>query len=138
MGLFDDLSDKLQDVAKKSGEFAQIAAKKSGELIEITKLNIKIKENESDIRKQFLEIGKIINDRYENADEIPEEFKDFIDVIKIKKETISELKNKINEIKTSENIDLDTEEFSVNEKQINNVEIINETEIEIIDKEINQ
>ncbi len=138
MGLFDDLSDKLQDVAKKSGEFAQTAAKKSGELIEITKLNIKIKENESDIRKQFLEIGKIINDRYENADEIPEEFKDFIDVIKIKKETISELKNKINEIKTSENIDLDTEEFSVNEKQINSVEIINETEIEIIDKEINQ
>ena len=40
MGLFDDLSDRLQDVAKKSGEFAQTAAKKSGELIEIRNNNI--------------------------------------------------------------------------------------------------
>ena len=124
MGLFDNFGEKIQGVAKKSGEIAQTAAKKSGELIEVTKLNLKIKENESDIRKQLVEIGKVVLSKYENStEEVPEEFKEFIDMINVKNEVIEELKAKIEEIKKvaeDNNIDLD---------------IVEDVESEIIDED---
>ena len=88
---------------------AQTAAKKSSDLIEITKLNIKIKESESDIRRNLVEIGKIVLEKYENESEIPDEFKEFINIIRVKKEVIEDLKSKIdyikNNVKNFENIE---------------------------------
>ena len=104
MGFFDDLGSKLQNVAKKSGEVAQSAAKKSGDLLEIGKLNLKIKENEGLIKGKYVEIGETIFAKYENAEEVPEEFEAFINEIKGKKADIEELKGKIEEIKKQDEI----------------------------------
>lgn len=116
MGLFDDLSGKLQDVAKKSGEMAQTAAKKSSDLIEITKLNIKIKESESDIRRNLVGIGKIVLEKYENESEIPDEFKEFINIIRVKKEVIEDLKSKIDYIKNNSDVEIKDEDIKLDEE----------------------
>lgn len=105
MGLFDNFGEKFQDVAKKSGELAQKTAKKSGELLEITKLNLKIKEEENGIGERYKEIGKFIFEKMDvsaQRPELPEELEELIDLIYVKKKAIEELKQKIEEIKKAE------------------------------------
>ena len=103
MGFMENLQSSLQSAAKKSEELAQTAAKKSGEILEITKLNKKIKEEERSIEAKYTEIGKMIFEKYSNSTEIPEEISDYIRTIQIKNEVIANLNAKIEEIRTQEN-----------------------------------
>lgn len=103
MGFMENLQSNLQSVAKKSEELAQTAAKKSGEILEITKLNKKIKEEERSIESKYMEIGKIMFEKYSDSKEIPEEITDYIRTIQIKMEVISNLNVKVEEIRTQEN-----------------------------------
>ena len=122
MSLFNinDIGGTLQNVAKKSGELAHSAVKKSGELVEITKLNIKIKENETNIKKNFEEIGQLVFEQYKTSGIIPLEFKDHIYNIENKQSEIIEIRNNIEKIKKEKNID-------------SNENIFKETKFEIID-----
>lgn len=106
MGMFDNLSGKLQDAAKKSGEFAQAAAKKSGEMIEISKYSLKIKEEESKIKSKYAEIGKIVYEKYGSSDmdSISDEVSDIVKFINDCKVAIADYKNKIDDIKRMGNI----------------------------------
>lgn len=98
MGLFDN----LQNVVKKSEELAQSTAKKSGELLEITSLNLKIKEEERAIKAKYAEMGKVLFDKYCDSNTVPDEFSNFIHEIQAKKETISILRQKIDKLKETE------------------------------------
>lgn len=103
MGFMENLQSNLQSVAKKSEELAQTAAKKSGEILEITKLNKKIREEERSIELRYMEIGKIMFEKYSTLTEIPEEISDYIRTIQIKNEVIANLNAKIEEIRAQEN-----------------------------------
>lgn len=97
------IMENFQNIAKKSEELAQNAAKKSGEILEITKLNKKIKEEERSIECKYLEIGKLIFEKYINYTVMPEEISDYIRAIQVKKEVITNLNAKIEEIRSQEN-----------------------------------
>lgn len=105
MGIFDTFGEKFQDVAKKSGELAQKTAKKSGELLEITKLNLKIKEEENGIKGNYEEIGQYIYEKYgltELKSVLLEELLELIDLIQVKKAAIGEIQKKIEDIKNAD------------------------------------
>lgn len=104
MGFFDNFGEKLQDVAKKSGELAEKSAKKSGELLEITKLKMKIKEVDNEINDKYKEMGKYLYEQYEKEKSIlPEPIQELADLIYVKKAAIEELNLKIADIKNAEN-----------------------------------
>lgn len=94
----DNLKNSLSNVAKKTGEIAEkavkkgsevaeIAVKKGGEVAEIAKLNISLKEKESELKKLFFELGKLTYAKA-SADEIAAKIVDIDD----KKAEIDSLK----------------------------------------------
>lgn len=89
----------LENITKKVGDAAQLAAKKSGELVEITKINLSIGNEEDKIRDLYIEIGKKVFDNYSSNNEFPEEYKELCISIEERKKTIQELKAKILELR---------------------------------------
>lgn len=96
----------LDNFGKKVSEAAQAAAKKSGELVEITKINMNISSEEDKMQKLYTEMGKIIYKKYCSTDEVAEEFIEMCNTIKSHEENITNLKQKVYDIK---NVKLCTE-----------------------------
>lgn len=93
MSVFDKITNKVSDTAKA-------AAKKSGELVEVTKLNAAINQENEKISKAYQAIGKLIFVKYTNGEECPqyviskcEEINEINISIKGLKERVNELKN---------------------------------------------
>ena len=78
---------------------AEIAYDKSSQLVEITKLNIRIAEAESNIDKSFKELGIKYFEEIKNGCEVDESIKAVYENIENKYSQIEELKNKINLLK---------------------------------------
>lgn len=100
---FENLKANLSSAAKKTGaiaekavkkgsEIAETAVKKGSEVAEIAKLNISLKEKESDLKKLFFELGKLTYDKA-TAEEIAAKTVDIDD----KKAEIAALKVEIME-----------------------------------------
>ena len=85
----------LDNIGKKMGE----AAKKSGELVEVSKINISIGNEEGKIQNLYKEIGQNLYQKYVASNECDEDFRQTCETINQHEQTIKELKQKILEIK---------------------------------------
>ena len=92
MSFFDNLG-------KKVGEAAQVAAKKSSDLVEITKLNMAIGAEEDKIEKAYAKIGKEIFAKFTSNYEVDPDVVAFCEEIKTYQDTISNLKEKLMDLK---------------------------------------
>lgn len=115
MGTMDDIGSKFMDVAKKTGEMAQKAAQKTGDLVEITRYNLKIKDDESVIKSRFAEIGKLVYDKYASGEAVPEEIAEHVSAIDEKKASILSYREKIEEIKSRDKDAANAEEVSLDD-----------------------
>ena len=88
----------LENIGKKVGEAAQAAAKKSGELVEITKLSVNINSEEDKMQKLYVQIGKVICDKYNNG-VANDDVKDLCEGIKVHEQNVKNLKEKIMTVK---------------------------------------
>jgi ribosomal protein L40E len=93
------LIDKLSKIAKSVGDEAANAAKKSGELIEITKLNHAISNEEDKINAILPKMGNISYQKFKNGENIDPDLLNYCNKIEEIKSTITGLKQKILEIK---------------------------------------
>lgn len=89
----------LDSFGRKAKEAAQEVAKRSGELVEVTKLNINISNEEEKIRKLYLKMGKKIYETYKDQQPVDNEFEETCKEIDAIFENIENMKQKILEIK---------------------------------------
>ncbi len=93
--------DFFDDLVKKVSDKAQSAVKKSGEVIEITKLKTRIVANQKTIEDNYLEIGKILYQRYLEGENVESQIKNLCEEIKSKEEIIKSIKEEIISLKGS-------------------------------------
>ena len=89
----------FENLGKKVGEAAQAAAKKSSEIVEVTKLNASVNQEEDKIQKTYTQIGKMIYENYEQTGEASDLVKEACEQIAAYKANIKVLKEKIAEVK---------------------------------------
>ncbi|NLC67640.1 MAG: zinc ribbon domain-containing protein [Clostridiaceae bacterium] len=89
----------FEQISKKVGEAAQVAAKKSGELVEIAKLNMNIVAEEDKIKNIYLKIGENTYAKYRSGNEIDADFIADCEKIMEYQKVLDGLKAKIREIK---------------------------------------
>jgi rRNA maturation endonuclease Nob1 len=94
------LMDKLSKIAKSVSDEAVNAAKKSGELLEITKLNHAISNEEDKINATLPKMGNISYQKFKNGESIDPDLINYCNKIEEIKSTILALKQKIMEIKS--------------------------------------
>jgi ribosomal protein L40E len=94
------LIDKLSKIAKSVGDEAVNAAKKSGELIEITKLNHAISNEEDKINAILPKMGNISYQKFKKGESIDPDLVNYCNKIEEINSTIAALKQKILEIKS--------------------------------------
>lgn len=91
--------DIFKDLGKKIGSTAKTVGKKSEELVEVTKINLTIGNEEDKIKKLLVEIGSEVYAKQAEG----EQFGDFIDEkcsqIKAIEQNIEELRSKVSKIK---------------------------------------
>ncbi len=89
----------FENLGKKVGEAAQAAAKKSSELMEVTKINMNITQEEDKIKKLYTEMGKKIYEDYCSDPGSASQFAEQCEAIGTHRETIDNLKKRIREVK---------------------------------------
>ena len=89
----------LENIGKRVGEAAQAAAKKSGELVEVTKLNVQIGQEEDKIERLYAQIGKSIYKAFAVGEETDSSVAVVCEQIKTVEININSLRDKISEIK---------------------------------------
>lgn len=89
----------LDNIGKKIGETAQAAQKKTNELVEITKLNKEISQEEDKIKKTYIELGKKVYDIFSKNGDIDRAYFDGCTAIDEANVRIKELSAKILEKK---------------------------------------
>lgn len=94
----------LENFGKKLGNLASTAAKKSSEMVEVTKLNMSISGEEDAIKNLYTEIGKLYYTNVTSGEEIDSSIKEMCEKIDDHKATISELKEKIVQVKNADNV----------------------------------
>lgn len=94
------LIDKLSKIAKSVGDEAVNAARKSGELLEITKLNHSISNEEDKIKAIYTELGNICYQKFQSGVELDPDLVNGCNRIEEIKNNIAALKQKILEVKS--------------------------------------
>ncbi|HOV27151.1 MAG TPA: zinc ribbon domain-containing protein [Pseudobacteroides sp.] len=89
----------INNVGKKITDAGKVAIKASGNMVQITKLNMAIKSEESKIQEYMAEIGNIIFDKYKDGKDIDPDVKNNCEEIEKCIKTIDELKLKIIDIR---------------------------------------
>ena len=92
MDLFNDFVNKVTEASKS-------ALNKSKEILEVTKLNISIGDNEARVKKLLNDIGKIIYDAYKDGEVLSEEITDICIKIDESYDNIKKTKQKIAELR---------------------------------------
>jgi len=93
---FKDIFSKVGDTVKKT---ADNIAEKSSDLVEISKLNKAIRDEEDKISKGIMAIGDNVYQSYVNGTEVID-LKNSCDSITAMKNKVASLKNQIEKIKT--------------------------------------
>lgn len=89
----------LDNFGKRLSEAAQAAAKKSGELMEVTKINMNITQEEDKIKKLYTNIGKKVYESYLKDPDNYAQFKEECEAIGSHNENIKKMKARILEAK---------------------------------------
>ena len=89
----------FENLGKKVGEAAQAAAKKSSELVEVTKINMNISQEEDKIQKLYTQMGKRIYEGFQASGATDPAFAEDCAAIQAHEETVKSLKQKILEVK---------------------------------------
>jgi len=92
MSVFDKFTNKVTDTARA-------AAKKSGELVEASKLNAAINQENEKVAIQYETIGKLIYERYSNGERLSEDINSKCNEIVDIKTNIQGLKDRVIELK---------------------------------------
>jgi hypothetical protein len=92
MTIFDNFRDKVMGATRS-------AVKASSEFIEVTKINLSIKSEEDKAKEIMFEIGKVIFESYKEGKALEAELSMKCDSIIESESKITEMKNKIMEIK---------------------------------------
>jgi RNA polymerase subunit RPABC4/transcription elongation factor Spt4 len=93
--------DFLTDLGKKITETAKTVSKKSEDLVEITKLNLAIGNEEDKIKRMICEIGSEIYKHYLDGETFGEYFDEKCSLLKGTETEISQIKEKILSLKGS-------------------------------------
>jgi|GEM_PF-1822350 len=99
-GFFDKVGAAAKSAATMTGELAKDAVEKGQDMVEITKINSNIKDEEKQIEEAQKSIGEIIFKRFTNNDEIDEQLREICDGINARIATIDGLKAEIERIKS--------------------------------------
>lgn len=89
----------INNVGKKITGAGKVAIKASGNMVQITKLNMAIKSEESKIQGFMANIGSIIFDKYKEGQEIDLDVKTSCEEIEKSIKVIEELKLKIIDVR---------------------------------------
>ncbi|MFU0825664.1 hypothetical protein [Clostridium sp.] len=95
--------DTASTVAQTAKEGSAVVAKKSGELIEISKLTVSITSEESKLKDVYALIGKKLCEKHTAGLYIDPELVEDCDYALKLKSNINEMKNKIQELKNTDN-----------------------------------
>ncbi|MBR5152431.1 MAG: hypothetical protein IKW60_02765 [Clostridia bacterium] len=91
--------DFLNQVKKTATDVAQKVAQKSGELVEVSKIKYEIYDLNSDIKKLYTEIGKLVYAKMKDSHDLPDEVAMKCEIIEAKLASIEALKNKEKNLK---------------------------------------
>ncbi len=91
--------DFFNDLGKKIGKTAKTVSKKSEGLVEVTKLNLSIGNEEDKIKKMLIEIGSEIYGKFAEGEHFDQYVDDKCTQIKQVESNILELRNKVMKIK---------------------------------------
>lgn len=92
--------DFFNNVGKKLGNAAKTATKKSEELVEITKINLNIGNEEDKTKKLFTEIGKELYCRFVNGECFNESINEKCSQIKAIDDNIEALRERVKNLKS--------------------------------------
>ena len=93
------VSDSASTVVKTVGDWANVVVKKSGEIVELSKLTVSIKAEESKIKDLYEEIGKIVYTKFKNNVYIDPELTEKCKEIIIIEKDVHEMNAKISVLK---------------------------------------
>jgi hypothetical protein len=92
--------DFFNNVGKKLGKTAKTVTKKSEELVEITKINLTIGNEEDKIKKLLSEMGSELYSRYVNGESFNEILDDKCTQVKAIEDNIVVLKDRVKNLKS--------------------------------------
>lgn len=92
----------FNDLGKKLGKTAKTVTKKSEDLVEITKLNLAIGNEEDKIKKLLLEIGGELYAKYTEGHNFDEQLTEKCTQVEAIHNSIASLKDKINGLKVKD------------------------------------
>lgn len=94
------MDEQVQAFFDKGREYVDAATQKGCELVERTRLSIKISEAKSELRKDYIRLGKIAYEAIKkDSDEYADEMKTIADCIAIDKERLEFLTQELSEIR---------------------------------------
>lgn len=93
------MGDFFEDLGKKITETAEAVGKKTEEVVEIQKLKNQVRTLERNNERDYMDLGKMIFEKFQNEEVIAPEYTDFCEDIATRVETIIECNKKINELK---------------------------------------
>lgn len=99
MDLKDKLSSSITKIAQSVEDGANIIAKKSSDVVEISKLNFNISNEEKKIKDRYEKIGEIILNKYKNNEIIDKDLEEHCRELYNSLTIIKELSNKISMLK---------------------------------------
>lgn len=91
--------DFFNDLGKKIGKTAKTVGKKSEELVEVTKLNLAIGNEEDKIKKMLIEIGSEVYGKFAEGEHFDQYIDEKCTQIKQVESNIQEIRNKVMKIK---------------------------------------
>ena len=98
--LFEKAKVTASMAAEAAGKAAQNVGKKTGEVVEVTKLNLKIFDLNTEIEVLYKALGRMVYDTHAGKEVNAEELDEKIAAIDEKKALIAEIKEKVAEKKT--------------------------------------
>lgn len=94
------------DFSKKLGETADTVSAKANEVVEIQKIKNQIRTMERNNDEDYIELGKMIYDKFKAGEEVAEEEKGFCEAIQSREESIAEYMKKLVELKGDTECDI--------------------------------
>lgn len=105
MDLKDKLSNSLTKIAESVEEGANIIAKKSSDVVEISKLNFNISNEEKNVKSKYEEIGRLVFEKYKNHEIIDKDLEEYCKELDNSITIINELSNKVSNLKANKEKD---------------------------------
>lgn len=82
------MKELLDDIVDRISEAADQVGKKADEVIETQRIKNKIRGLEKDNRRNFRDLGRMIYEKYQNGEEVEEEYIPFCEAVKEREEQI--------------------------------------------------